>query len=92
MDVEASVAAAQKDKELLAEIVAKAQEEPFCPAMTKLLRTYMTFAIDRPDFFQALLPKIVICKDKSMCAPLTRMFNAPILKSDQGNKANLLLY
>ncbi len=91
VDTETSSASTQKDKGLLAETAAKAQEELFRPTMTKLLRTYMTFAMDSPDFSQASLQEIVIRKDKSMHALLTTMFNAPILKSGRSNKANLLL-
>ncbi len=51
----------------------------------------MTFAMNSPDFSQALLQEIIIRKDKNMHASLTTMFNTPILKSGWSNKANLLL-
>ncbi len=51
----------------------------------------MIFAMDSPDFSQAVLQEIVIWKDKSMHAPLTTMFNALILKFGLSNKTNLLL-
>lgn len=50
----------------------------------------MIFAMDSHDFSQASQQEIVICKDKSMRALFTIIFNAPILKSGQGNKADLL--
>ncbi|MCJ1344946.1 hypothetical protein MMC31_003151 [Peltigera leucophlebia] len=53
VDAEAASAAAQKDKGIMAETEVKAQKELFRPAITKLLRTHITFAIDSPDFSQA---------------------------------------
>ncbi len=53
VDVKASSAAAQKDKRLLAETAAKTTEELFRLVMTKLLRTYMRYVMDSPDFSQA---------------------------------------
>lgn len=90
MDIELSTATTQKDKEILPKIVVKAQKEFFYPTMTKLLQTYMKFAIDSSDFSQTLLQKIVICKNNNMHTLLITMFNLPILKSSQENKVNLL--
>lgn len=59
--------------------------------MTKLLRTYMTFIINSPDFFQASLQKIVIYKNNSMRVSLNPNFNLPILKSGWSAKTNALL-
>ncbi len=81
MDGKAAITAAQKNKEMLLEIVNKAQEEVFWPAMTKLLRIYMTFAMDSPDFFQASLKETVICKNNSMCVLLNPSFDTPIFSS-----------
>lgn len=50
VDAETSAAIAQKNKGLLAEMAAKAQEKLFRPAMTKQLGTYMIFVIDSSDF------------------------------------------
>lgn len=50
VDKKVTTATAQKDKEILSEIVDKVQEETFWPTMMKLLRTYMTFVMDSPDF------------------------------------------
>ena len=55
MDTKTSTIAVQKDKQLLVEMVAKAQEELFRLAMTKLLRTYMIFAMDSLNFSQVSL-------------------------------------
>lgn len=87
---DAAAAAAQKDKEILAETAVKAQEELFCPAITKLLQTHMTFAMDSPDFSQVSLQKIVIRKNNSMRIPLNPIFNSPILSSGRGKNDPLL--
>ncbi|MCJ1346864.1 hypothetical protein MMC31_005083 [Peltigera leucophlebia] len=73
----------------MAKTAIKAQEELFRPAITKLLRTHMTFAMDSPDFSQAFLQEIVIRNNNNMRVPLNPVFNSPILSSGQG-KNNLL--
>lgn len=80
VDAEASVIAALKDKEITQETATKAQKELFRPAMTKLLRTYMTFAMDSADFTKASIEEVVIRKN-SMRAPLNPTFEESILKS-----------
>lgn len=74
----------------MAEIAVKAQEELFRLAITKLLRTHMTFAMDSPDFSQASLQKIVICKNSSMRILFNPIFNFPILSFGQGKNNQLL--
>lgn len=90
VDIETNAIIAQKNKRLLTETVVKTQEELFCSAMMKLLRTYITFEMNSLDFFQVLLQQIVICKDKNICVRLIIRFNTSILKSGQGRKVNLL--
>ncbi|MCJ1345088.1 hypothetical protein MMC31_003293 [Peltigera leucophlebia] len=90
VDTEAASAIAQKDKGIMVETVVKAQEELFCPAITKLLQTHITFAIDSLDFSQASLQEIVIRNNNKMRVSLNPVFNLPIPSSGQG-KNNLLL-
>lgn len=51
--VDAKVASANtpKNKEIMAEIAVKAQEEFFCPSITKLPLTHIIFAMDSLEFF-----------------------------------------
>lgn len=91
VDGEAAAATIQKDKGILLETANKAQEETFWPAMTKLLRTYMIFAMDSPDFFQAYLHEIVICKNNSMRIPLNPNFDSLILKFGRSARTDALL-
>ncbi len=58
--------------------------------MTKLLHTYMTFAIDSPDFSLVSLKKIVICKNNSMYVSLNPSFDTPIFSSRSGRSDELL--
>ncbi len=90
VDREVTTTVAQKDKGILLETANKAQEEVFRPAMTKLLCTYMTFAMDSPDFSLASLKEIVIRKNNSMCVPLNPSFDTPILSSRSGRSDELL--
>lgn len=50
----------QKTKKILLKVVNKTQNKIFCLAITKLLYTYMKFAINCSDFFLVSLQKIVI--------------------------------
>lgn len=90
VDAKASSANAPKNKEIMAEIAIKAQEEFFCPFITKLLLTHMIFAMDSLDFFQDSLYKIVICKKNSMRILFNPVFNLPILSSSWGK--NILFF
>lgn len=58
--------------------------------MTKLLRTYMIFVMDSPDFFQASLQEIVICKHNSMRIPLNPNFDSLILKFGRSARTDTL--
>lgn len=60
-------------------MAAKAQEELFYLAIIELLRTYIIFTMDSPNFSQVSLQEIAISKNKNMHVSLTTMFNAPIL-------------
>ena len=71
----------QKNKGILLEIANKMPEEVFWPAMTKLLRTYITFAIDSTDFFLVFLKELVIPKNNSMHVFLNLRFDSPIFFS-----------
>lgn len=56
--------------------------------MMKLFYTYMTFAIDSPDFSLTSLQEIVICKNNSIHTFLNSSFNTSILSTkNQNNKA-----
>ncbi len=90
MDGEAAATAAQKDKGISLETANKAQEEVFRPAMTKWLRTYMTFAMDSPDFSLVSLKEIVIRKNNSIRVPLNPSFDTPILSSRSGRSDEIL--
>ncbi len=87
-DEEVATAATQKNKRILLETANKVQEEVFWPAMTKLLCTYMTFAMDSPDFSLTSLKEIVICKNNNMHVPLNSSFDIPIFsnRSDRSDK------
>ncbi len=69
----------------------KAQEKVFWPAMTKLLRTYMTFTMDSLNFSLPSLKKIVIFKNNNMCIPLNPSFDTLILSS-WSNRSDELLH
>lgn len=60
------------------------QDEFFWLTVTKLLCTYITFAMDCLDFSLASLKKIVIHKNNSMRVPLNPSFNIPILTNQSG--------
>lgn len=90
VDMEASAVAAQKDKGITSKMAAKAQERFVHPAMTKLLRTRMTFAVDTSNFSKISLEKIIICKNNSMRIPPSTTFDAPILKSGWSKSGNNL--
>lgn len=91
VDAEAGAIAAQKDKRISLDMATKAQEELFRPAMTRLLRTYMTFAMDSPDFSKTSLQEIVIRKNNTMRILLCPTFDAPILKSGRRETENNVL-
>lgn len=59
--------------------------------MTKLLRTYITFIIDSPNFSPTSLQKIVICKNNSMRIALNPNFNVPVFyaKAQSGRALGL---
>lgn len=90
VDAEASVIAALKDKEITQEMATKAQEKLFRPAMTNLLRTYMTFAMDSADFTKASIEKVVIRKN-SMRVPLNPTFEESILRSGWRKDRNVTI-
>ena len=83
----------QKVKEILLKIADKVQEEIFQPALAKLLRTYIAFAINSLDFSLTSLQEIVIRKNNSICVSLNSSFNASILnlKLGWGTRADGLL-
>ncbi len=58
--------------------------------MTKLLHTYMTFAIDSPNFSLVSLKEIVIYMNNSMCVFLNPSFDTPIFSSRSGRSDELL--
>ncbi len=90
MDGKAATATAQNNKGILLVIANKAQEEVFRLAMTKLLRTYITFAMDSPNFFLTSLKEIVTCKNNSIYVSLNLSFDIPIFSS-QSSKLDELL-
>lgn len=81
VEVEDVTTIAQKNKKRLLEIVEKAQKEISQPIITKLLHTYMTFAIDSPDFSLSSLLKIAIYKNNSMRIALNSNFDASIFNA-----------
>lgn len=81
VNVEAIATTAQKNQKISIEILKKVEAEHLWEIMIKLLRIYLIFAMNIPDFFVTTLQEIVIFKNNSIYAVLDLNLNVSIFST-----------